>query len=100
MGPRAVLLRPELLSFEGLSATLPRRNVMWLLPRRAESRETAGESRGAPMGEFELDCGCTVFLDRPHLCVEPRPVEFLFSDPARVAAGLDRHFAGVERQHQ
>src|SRR6516165_9729267 len=78
MGPRAVLLRPELLSFEGLSATLPRRNVMWLLPRRAESRETAGESRGAPMENLSSTVGAQYFWTDRIFAWNPDPSSFYF----------------------
>ena len=97
---RAVLQRSQLLPVEGAGAPLPRRSVLRLLPCRSEPREAAGEPRSAAMGESELDRRRAVFLGRPHLRVERRPVDLLLPVPAHCPARLARYLAGVERQHQ
>ena len=78
MGSRAVLQRSQLLSVEGSGAALSGRHVLRLLPCRAEPGKAARRCRGAAMGESEFDCRRAVFLGRPHLLLERRPVNFLF----------------------
>ena len=66
----------------------------------ARTREAAGRSRSAAVGESELDRRRAVLLGRPHLRLERRPVDLLLPVPAHLAARLARHLAGLDRQHQ
>src|SRR5262252_5676371 len=100
MGPRTLLQGSRLLPVEGTGTTVPRRRLLRVLPYRPEPRKAAGERRSTTMGESELDGRCAIFLGRPHLCMERRPVHLLFPFPAYGAAGLARHIAGDCRQHE
>ncbi len=100
LGPAAVLQRPRLLPVEGSGAALPGRHVVRLLPCQRQPRKAAGQPGRAAMGQSELDRRRPVFLGRPHPGMERRHVEFPVSGIAHGAAGIARHLAGVDRQHQ
>ena len=72
MGPEALLQRSHLLPLKRSGEAVPRRHVLRLLPRRADSDTSAGRSRASRMGKPQLERRRPVFLDRPHLFVGSR----------------------------
>src|SRR5262249_16716969 len=58
---------PPLLSAKGPGAPPPRRRLPRLLPCRPHPPDPARRSRAPQVGESQLQCRGTVFLDRSHL---------------------------------
>ena len=58
------------------------------------------DAEAPTIGESEFDRRRAIFLGRSHPGLERRSIEFSVSGPAHRAAGVARHLAGLDRQHQ
>ena len=94
-GIRSVRHRPRLLQRQTPRASISGRDVVRLLPRRAESGRSAERPRESGVEEPELEPGYAVLLDRPNLFLQFERTARELHLPAfsHLSAGLARHVA-------
>ena len=100
MGPGALLHRQDLLQRCEAGEAVPRRHVVRLLPRRAESVQSAGRSGEPDLGESEQQSRRAVLLDRAHLHVRPGSGQLHLAALPHLASRRARHVAGLLRPDQ
>src|SRR5215471_15655789 len=94
----ALLQRSVLLLRPQARAAVPGRDVMRVLPCRAESNPSAGGSRESEVGEPELQRGRPVLLVGPRVQLAGRAerTQFLLPVPSRIAPWNAGHVARLD----
>src|SRR5271170_635980 len=100
MGREALLHRSVLLLQQEAGPALSRWHVLWILPRRAESRQAARRPGKSQIRESKLQRRRPVLLGRQNSRVEPGHEQLSAPALSYFEARNARHLANLFRQHQ